>query len=288
MNNLATKTVLSIQSHVAYGYVGNRAATFPLQRMGYEVITVNTVQFSNHTGYGKWTGDVFTHSHIQDLLDGVYVHTQKVDAVLSGYLGDASIGQIVMNSMNQFNCDLWLCDPVMGDFGRDIFVRDGIPEFFKNEAIGRASIMTPNHYELQVLTGKTVRSPKDALEACKILHDKGVETIIVKSFEYEGLESDKIAMLASDQQGEHYLVVTPKIPLTPPPNGAGDVTSALLLGHILDGTPLNETLSLTASTLLDVFTKTFENGQRELALIEMQDCFLTPRKMYYATSLDGL
>ena len=285
---MATKRVLSIQSHVAYGYVGNRAAVFPLQRMGYEVITVNTVQFSNHTGYGKWTGDVFSPAHIQDLLDGVYEHTQQVDAILSGYLGDASIGNIVMNAKDKFSCDLWLCDPVMGDFGRDIFVRPGLPEFFKIEAVKRAKIMTPNHYELQFMTDLTIRTPQDALNACRILHDKGVKTIIVKSFQYDGMDQDKIAMLASNIDGEHYLVTTPKVPLTPPPNGAGDVTSALLLGHTLDGTPLNEALSLTASALCDVFTKTYENGQRELALIEMQDCFLTPRKMYYAASLDDM
>lgn len=282
------KTILSIQSHVAFGYVGNRAATFPLQRMGFEVVTVNTVQFSNHTGYGEWTGEVFSPAHIQNLLDGVYRHIPKVDAVLSGYLGDAEIGRIVLNALDQFDCDLWLCDPVMGDFGRDIFVREKIPEFFKNEAINRARIMTPNHFELQVLTGRTIRTPQDALDACKILHDLGVETVFVKSFAYEGLPADKISMMASDEQEGHYIVEVPKVPIRPPLNGAGDVTSALLLGHILDGTPINEALSLTASALYDIFEKTYQNGQTELALIEMQDCFLTPRKIYQARSLDRM
>lgn len=282
MTNSTHKTILSIQSHVAFGYVGNRAATFPLQRMGYEVITVNTVQFSNHTGYGAWTGEVFKPEHIEDVLRGVKVLHPKVDAVLSGYLGDAGMGRLVMNAMEQFDCDFWLCDPVMADFGRDVFVREGIPGFFKNEAIDHAQIMTPNHYELQMLSDVKVNSPEDALKACKVLHNKGVETVVIKSFKYEGIADDMIAMMASQKKGPAYIVETPKLPLNPPPNGAGDVTSALLLGHMMDGTPLNEALSLTASALHDIFKKTHDNGQRELALIEMQDCFLTPKTIYHA------
>lgn len=60
--------ILSIQSHVAYGYVGNRAATFPLQRLGFDVWAVNTVQFSNHTGYGAWKGEAFSPAHVRAVI----------------------------------------------------------------------------------------------------------------------------------------------------------------------------------------------------------------------------
>jgi len=88
------KKILSIQSHVAYGYVGNRAAVFPLQRLGHEVIAINTVQFSNHTGYGTWSGDVFSYQHIKEVLQGVDDRggLENLDAVLSGYLGEAVLG----------------------------------------------------------------------------------------------------------------------------------------------------------------------------------------------------
>jgi pyridoxine kinase len=156
MSKSPTKTILSIQSHVAYGYVGNRAAVFPLQRMGYDVIAINTVQFSNHTGYGEWRGDVFSPDHIQDILEGIDKRGVKIDALLTGYLGDAAIGQTILNAIDHFNIPLWLCDPVMGDVGRGFFVHKDIPDFFKEKAARRAAIMKPNQFELNALTGMTI------------------------------------------------------------------------------------------------------------------------------------
>src|SRR5688572_24371027 len=123
------KKILSIQSHVAYGYVGNRAAVFPLQLLGYDVIAINTVQFSNHTGYGKWTGMVFEDRHIGDIVAGLEENgaLDEVDAVLSGYLGDAALGGIVLDAVCRIRAHrpdmIYCCDPVMGDTGRGFFVR---------------------------------------------------------------------------------------------------------------------------------------------------------------------
>lgn len=282
MNSAPPKTILSIQSHVAYGYVGNRAAVFPLQRMGYDVIAINTVQFSNHTGYGEWRGEVFSPAHIQDILEGIDQRGVKIDALLTGYLGDAAIGQTILNAIDHFDIPLWLCDPVIGDVGRGIFVREGIPEFFKDKATRRAGVMTPNQFELCALTGEKVDTPESALNACQILHACGVETVIVTSYEYDGLAPDKIAMLASSRSGAHYMIQTPKLEFTPPPNGAGDMTAALLLGHLLGGAPLKEALERTAASVYGVFQKTFEQQSRELSIIPAQDEFISPQAYFEA------
>ena len=287
MNNPPAKTILSIQSHVAYGYVGNRAAVFPLQRMGYDVIAINTVQFSNHTGYGQWRGEVFSPAHIQDILEGLDQRGVKIDALLTGYLGDAAIGQTIMNAIDHFNIPLWLCDPVMGDVGRGIFVREDIPEFFKLHATRRAAIMTPNQFELCALTGVSIDTPQSALKACKILHDQGVGTVIVTSFVYDGLETDKIAMLASSHNGASYIIQTPKLEFTPPPNGAGDMTAALLLGHLLEDPSLKVALERTAASVFGVFQKTFELQSRELSIIQAQDEFMEPQAYFQAKTMSS-
>src|SRR4051794_41202418 len=96
-------SVLSIQSHVAYGHVGNSSAVFPLQRLGIEVWPVHTVQFSNHTGYGQWTGRVFDGQAVEEVVQGISDRgvLGSCDAVLSGYLGSADIGHAVVQAVAQ-------------------------------------------------------------------------------------------------------------------------------------------------------------------------------------------
>ena len=132
-------TILSIQSHVAYGYVGNKAACFPLQLLGHEVVNINTVQFSNHTGYGKWQGQVFTAEHIDKIISGLedLEVLGQCNALLSGYLGDASLGSSILTAYHKIKAVnpgiIYCLDPVMGDIDRGFYVRDGIFGFFNEE-----------------------------------------------------------------------------------------------------------------------------------------------------------
>lgn len=282
------KTILSIQSHVAYGYVGNRAATFPLQLMGYEVIAVNTVQFSNHTGYGSWTGDIFESRHIQDLVKGLKDcgALAKVDVVLSGYLGDITLGEVVINTVDYIRRSnpalTYCCDPVMGDTGKGLFVRETIPDFFCHTALPHASIITPNLFETEMLTGLTIRTLEEALKACYALHDKGPATILLTSLETEDTPEGYIRMLASGKDGRAFLVTTPKLSLDPAPNGAGDLTAALFTGHILAGDSLQEALEKTAASVFGVLRQTQQDGQRELALISGQKEINQPSQLFKA------
>jgi pyridoxine kinase len=95
--------ILSVQSSVAYGHVGNSAAVFPLQRMGLEVWPVNTVHFSNHTGYGHWRGQVLPAEDVAGIIRGIEERgvLGDCDAVLSGYLGDPSLGEVVVGTVGR-------------------------------------------------------------------------------------------------------------------------------------------------------------------------------------------
>ena len=159
------QTVLSVQSHVAYGYVGNRAAVFPLQRLGFEVMAVDTVQFSNHTGYGAWTGKVFAPQDIAAVIDGIDARggLATCDAVLSGYLGDASLGAVIAETVRRVRGQnpqaLYCCDPVMGDLGPGFYVRPGIPDFLCDVLLPLADIVTPNPFELAFMAGAPRSTP---------------------------------------------------------------------------------------------------------------------------------
>jgi pyridoxine kinase len=266
--------VLSIQSWVAYGHVGNAAAAFPLQRLGFEVWAINTVQFSNHTGYGAWRGRVFDAAHVRELIEGIAERgvLPECDAVLSGYMGDASLGEAIVDAAARVKAAnpraLYCCDPVIGDVGRGVFVRPGIPEFMRDRALPVADIVTPNHFELEQLTGRTVASLADALDAVALIRERGPGTVLVTSLRRAEAAADRIEMLAADPSGA-WLVSTPLLPIAP--NGGGDAVAALFLGHLLRGRPTAEALGATAAMIYGVLEATWRAGTRELQLVAAQD-----------------
>lgn len=281
MPQSAPKAVLSIQSHVAYGHVGNAAAVLPLQRLGFEVWPVMTVQFSNHTGYGAWTGEVFTPAHIEDLVKGIIERGGLNDChgLLTGYMGDASLGEAILaarDALKQRNPKaLYLCDPVMGDVGRGVFVRPEIPDFMRSRAVPAADVITPNQFELELLTGVTVTRLEDALEGARQALDLGPQVVLVTSLQHEQTPADSIEMLAVTREGA-WKVATPLLPLTPPPNGAGDTVSALFLGHLLHGESVAEALGKTAFSIYKLFETTLSIGTRELQLVASQHWLAEP------------
>lgn len=283
--------ILSIQSHVAYGYVGNKAAVFPLQRLGNEVIAINTVQFSNHTGYGSWTGDIMSIEHIDKIFEGLQARGvfSQLDAVLTGYLGDSLLGENILKWIDVIKTDnprlIYCCDPVIGDLWRGIFVRPGVPEFFANEVLSYASILTPNQFELQYLTGIEINDLSHALSACDVLHANGVECVLITSLEYpEIVEKSEIAMLVSTKSNR-YIIRTPKLVMPIAPNGSGDMTAALFLANFLKTNDFKLALEYVASVIYGVFKQTLELNQRELAIIAAQDQFINPIFHYKATKL---
>jgi len=172
---------LSLQSHVAYGYVGNRAATFPLQRLGHEVWAVNTVEFSNHTGYGAWKGRTASAEQVADIVHGIEALGMlgKCDALLTGYVGDAALGDVVLDTVRKVRTAnpkaVWCCDPVLGDIDTGIYVKPGIDAFFRDRALPQADLITPNHFELEHLTQRKVETLDEAVAAARSLLENAAD-----------------------------------------------------------------------------------------------------------------
>ena len=280
--------LLSIQSHVAYGHVGNSAAVFSLQRMGIEVWPIHTVQFSNHTGYGQWRGRIFDSELTREMVAGLEQRgiLGECDGVLSGYLGGADIGQAILDAVATVRranpVTRYCCDPVIGDFGRGVFVREGIPEFFKEKAVPAANIVTPNQFELDFLAGHKSKTLADALSAVKTVHDFGPSAVLVTSLHVEDTPEDSIDLLASDEAGR-YRLRTPRLPLTA--NGAGDTIAALFFAHYLRSGKIDEALSRSASAVFGVLAKTAEMGAREIQIVAAQKEIVEPGRVFEAVRL---
>lgn len=277
--------ILSIQSHVAYGHVGNSAAVFPLQRLGVEVWPVHTVQFSNHTGYGEWKGRVFDAALIGEVVAGIAQRgvLGECDGVLSGYMGGADIGDAVLDAVATVKranpSARYCCDPVIGDIGRGIFVREGIPELMKAKAVPAADVITPNQFELDYLSGRKSGMLAQARDAVKAVHDLGPRAILVTSLHTDETPEDAIDLLASDSVGV-FLVRTPRLPLTI--NGAGDAIAALFFAHYLRSGKIDAALSAAASAIYGVLAKTAEAGAREIQLVAAQNEIVQPSRVFEA------
>ncbi|MET0279008.1 MAG: pyridoxal kinase PdxY [Pseudorhodoplanes sp.] len=275
--------LLSIQSHVAYGHVGNSAAVFPLQRIGVEVWPVDTVQFSNHTGYGAWTGEVFGAQHIRDVVKGIEDRGVfgECHGVLSGYMGSVEIGEAILDAVlrvKRANPEAsYCCDPVIGDHDTGIYVREGIPEFMRRRALGMADVATPNQFELGELSGLDTGVMEGLLGAIDWLHAIGVSNVLVTSVQIDQTPDNVIDMVASGSGGR-YRLRTPLLPLSI--NGAGDAIAALFFAHLLRGCSAAEALSQSGSSLFGVLKKTAERGSREILLVEAQEEFVKPSQVF--------
>jgi pyridoxine kinase len=278
-------TILSIQSSVAYGHVGNSAAVFPLQRIGVEVWPVNTVHFSNHTGYGAWRGMVLTAQTVADVIQGIEERgvLHECDGVLSGYMGDPSLGEVILDAFERVkrtNPDaIYCCDPVMGDVGRGFFVRPGIPEFMRDRAVPAATIITPNQFELEYLTDRVVTDLESALASAEQVMAGGPTVVLVTSLRRRDASGDRIEMLAVDSGGA-FLVETPLLPLNV--NGAGDMTAALFFAHWRKSGSIQIALELTTAAVFAVLEVTADAGAREIQLIRAQESIANPGRRFRA------
>ncbi|HVY56943.1 MAG TPA: pyridoxal kinase PdxY [Xanthobacteraceae bacterium] len=277
--------LLSIQSHVAYGHVGNSAAVFPLQRLGCEVWPIHTVQFSNHTGYGEWKGRVFEAGLIRDVVDGIEARgvLGTCDGVISGYMGAPGIGEAILAAVDKVRAAnprvRYCCDPVIGDVGRGVFVRPGIPEFMRERAVPAADVVTPNHFELDFLSGRTTHTLADVLAAVDIVHALGPRVVLITSLHAEDTPEGAIDLLASDPGGR-FRVRTPRLPISV--NGAGDAIAALFFFHYLESGSGAVALSRAASSVFGLLSRTAQAGAREILLVKAQDEIVAPTRTFAA------
>jgi len=277
--------ILSIQSHVAYGHVGNASAVFPMQRLGVEVWPVHTVQFSNHTGYGSWKGRVFDGPAIEELVEGIAERgvLERCDGVLSGYMGSADIGNAILSAVARVRAlnpgALYCCDPVIGDVGRGVFVRPGIPEFMREQAVPAADIVTPNQFELDYLSGLTTQTLADVKQAVAAVQAMGPKAVLVTSVETQETPSDSIDLIAGEG-GRFWRVRTPRLSLSV--NGAGDAIAALFFVHYARARSAQGALAEASASIYGLLKRTEEAGSREILTIAAQDEFVSPTHRFSA------
>jgi pyridoxine kinase len=271
--------ILSIQSSVAYGHVGNSAAVFPLQRLGHEVWPVLTVHFSNHTGYGAWRGPLLAADDVREVIAGIDDRgvLGEADAVLSGYQGDPAVGGVILDAVARVKelnpAAVYCCDPVMGDVGRGMFVRPGIPEFMRDTVVPQADILTPNHFELDFLAGRGTTTLAEILDAVDEVRERGPRDILVTSVLHGDVPEGKLDVLAVSDEGA-WAVETPLLPITP--NGCGDVTAALYLAHLRTTGSAETALARTTSSVFAILEQTLAAGTREIQLVAAQDAIADP------------
>ncbi len=273
--------VLSIQSSVAYGHVGNAAATFPLQRLGHEVWPVATVNYSNHPGHGSYRGGVYHAADIAEILDEIERRGgfRHCDAVLSGFLGAPETGPVLLNAVDRIkrvNPDaVYVLDPVIGDAGRGIYVADGIPEFFRDEALKRADIALPNLFELAWLSGSAISDVDEAARAAASLVAIGPSVVVVTGLRHE---TDISVLLVTAEQT--WQVTTPLVAI--PSHGAGDCFAALFLGAWLNLRDARAAVVRAMSSIYGIFVATQQLKRDSLALVSAQQEIVDPTERFPA------
>ena len=285
------KNILAIQSHVVFGHAGNSAAEFPMRRLGANVWPLNTVQFSNHTQYGKWTGSVMPPEHLTEVVQGIAAIDQlkHCDAVLSGYLGSAEQGEHILGIVRQVKAAnpqaKYFCDPVMGHPEKGCFVAPGVAQFHVRDALPASDIIAPNLVELEILCGHAVNSVPDAVAAARELITRGPQIVLVKHLARAGLSADRFEMLLVTRD-EAWHISRPLVDFgTRQPVGVGDVTSGLLLVKLLQGASVREALEHVTAAVYEIMLTTKTRQEYELQVVAAQDRIAQPEHLFSATQL---
>lgn len=283
--------IVSLQSAVAYGHVGNSAALLPLQRLGHEVWPVDTVQFSNHPGYGGFRGKRMPADHLTAMIEGLAAigALDECDGLLTGYLGEAGTVAAAVRAADLIRAKrpdaLYLCDPVMGDAPHGLYVDPALPEAFQTRLLPLADIVTPNRFELGILTKRPVGDVAEAAVAARSLlggpDRRGPRLALVTGLD----DRDEMIVLAATAE-QVWQLRTPRLPFSPEPSGTGDVLAALLFGRLLSGLSVPEAVELAVSGLFAVLEQSITLGRRELALVAAQDAMIAPPRRFAAIPLE--
>lgn len=280
--------ILSIQSSVAYGHVGNEAAVFPLQCLGFEVWPVNTVQFSNHPGYETRQGEIAEPAEVGAVIEGIGAlgAFARCRAVLSGYLGRAETASVVAAAVTAVKAAnpaaLYCCDPTMGDREEGLYVPEALAAQFRDTLVDRADIIVPNAFELEFLTGRAVTDAGEALAAAGDILARGPGMVVATSVpgEVDGIPG--IGTLAASA-AEAWLVTTPHLPLAA--KGAGDVLAALFLGRYLLSGDMGAALGDAVASLFAVIEATVAADSQELLLVQCREALGASPKAFTAEKL---
>jgi pyridoxine kinase len=280
-------SVISIQSQVAFGHVGNSAAVFPMQMHGIDVIAVPTTLLSNRPGYPTLRGRVLEAPLVADLLAGIEERGAVEDAsmILSGYLGSPEIAVVVAHFVARAKAHngalLYCCDPVLGDRDRGLFVRPEIPPLVRDRLCALADIITPNHFEFEWLSGAKVATIDQLIVQARAL--TGPSTVVVTSAELADTPDGQIETLAIERS-QAWRVRTPKLPISP--NGTGDLFASLFVSARVRTAETPEALSHAASAVFAVLERTAARGTEEMRIVESAAVLVDPKRRFDAIAVD--
>ncbi|MEH2508414.1 pyridoxine kinase [Bradyrhizobium sp. AZCC 1578] len=282
--------VISIQSQVAFGHVGNSAAVFPMQMHGIDVVAVPTTLLSNRPGYPTIRGRVLAADLVADLLRGIE-ERGAIDAaqmILSGYLGSAENANVVADFVARAKARnptlRYCCDPVLGDRDRALFVHADIPPLVRDHLCALADVITPNHFEFEWLCGTKAATIDQAIAAARALMARGPSTVVVTSAELADTPEGEIETLAIER-AKAWRVRTPKLPISP--NGTGDLFAALLVSTRLRGANTPEALSHAASAIFAVLERTAASGMEEMRIVESAASLVDPKRRFDPIAISG-
>jgi len=292
--------VLSIQSWVCHGYVGNKCSLLSLQMLGIDVDPINTVQFSNHTGYPTWKGQVLSGDQLLEIFQGLeenrlchYTH------LLTGYVNSTKTLRSIMKVHDALKSQnpniIYACDPVLGDAGK-LYVSSELVDLYRIEVLPRATFLFPNQTECEVLCGLKIRSEKDALRAIDMLHNFGIRNVIITSLYYESdqtiviigsslketasvpftsrridsnvTSSSKLEQNTDKTSLEHsdstaYCRFKMEIPKLPEEfSGTGDLFAALVTGWTAQGDDLKTSCERTVNSIQAVLMRTVQESTK--------------------------
>jgi pyridoxine kinase len=280
--------VISIQSQVAYGHVGNSAAVFPLQMHGIDVVSVPTTLLSNRPGYPTIRGQVLDAELVADLLLGIE-ERGAVDGcrmILSGYLGSAEIAAVVADFVARARARnpalLYCCDPVLGDRDRGLFVQATIPPLVRDRLCPLADILTPNHFEFEYLVGASANASAQMIAQAKTLLARGPSTVVITSAELSDTPEDQVETLAVERS-QSWRVRTPRLPINP--SGTGDLFAALFAAARVQGADTRHALGHAASAIFAVLERTAISGTEEMRIVESAEQLVHPQRRFDATAI---
>jgi pyridoxine kinase len=287
-------SVISIQSQVAYGHVGNSAAVFPMQMHGIDVIAVPTTLLSNRPGYPTIRGRVLDAQLVADLLLGVEERgaLDTSQMILSGYLGSPEIAAVVADFVGRAKTRngalTYCCDPVLGDRDRGLFVQADIPSLVRDRLCRLADIITPNHFEFEWLCGAKPTTIEEVIAQAQTLMARGPSTIVVTSAELADTPAGQIETVAverSEERSQAWRVRTPKLPISP--SGTGDLFASLLVSARVRGSDTPDALGHAASAIFAVLERTAARGTEEMRIVETAALLAHPKRRFDAIEVRG-
>jgi pyridoxine kinase len=281
-------TVISIQSQVAYGHVGNSAAVFPLQMHGIDVVSVPTTLLSNRPGYQTIRGRVLDAELVADLLRGIE-ERGAVDGcrmILSGYLGSPEIAAVVADFIARARARnpslLYCCDPVLGDRGRGLYVQAAIPPLVRDRLCPLADILTPNHFEFEYLVGTKATTSAQVIAQAQTLLARGPSTVVITSTELSDTPDGQIETLAVERS-QSWRVRTPRLSISP--SGTGDLFAALYAAARVQGADTRGALGHAASAIFAVLERTAISGTEEMRIVESAEQLVRPQRRFDAVAI---